>query len=405
MSHPFPAQAESYPAAFVPSLLALLVAEDAVLAYEATVVFKNLFVAEDLLSPVVAGLVAVRAGKESEIPNFKGSDLGREGPGDRGLALGKARAAEILMAMLRRDDVGDVRVSVATMLEKNAVRVLLRVVTDKGPAVDADVNLACVRLLSLLYDADDDGGVVQRMVQDMLVPLQKTMESMSHMGEVQHVFVARTADHAAHTHGDAPETRLLPLLVCHPERFHREVMTSTTLAAMMRRCIARGRRDEHSALHGHSARGAPQLGRFTLRPHQKGGGGFFVTQSAELSALSADHDASDGAASARGASPEPSRARGLFDESCDRMTVKTLPAKVIDRSRFKRRPRLRGERRIKASAFDDARRDFDAARGGPTPRPRASATRQAPRLAPLPGPRPAGPELRRRRDGAEYEVC
>ncbi|KAH8050528.1 hypothetical protein JL721_11350 [Aureococcus anophagefferens] len=330
MSHPFPAQAESYPAAFVPSLLALLVAEDAVLAYEATVVFKNLFVAEDLLSPVVAGLVAVRAGKESEIPNFKGSDLGRfplvavlarkdssgsragagdgprEGPGDRGLALGKARAAEILMAMLRRDDVGDVRVSVATMLEKNAVRVLLRVVTDKGPAVDADVNLACVRLLSLLYDADDDGGVVQRMVQDMLVPLQKTMESMSHMGEVQHVFVARTADHAAHTHGDAPETRLLPLLVCHPERFHREVMTSTTLAAMMRRCIARGRRDEHSALHGHSARGAPQLGRFTLRPHQKGGGGFFVTQSAELSALSADHDASDGAASARAS---PGRAR------------------------------------------------------------------------------------------------
>ena len=135
------------------------------------------------------------------------------GPGDRGLALGKARAAEILMAMLRRDDVGDVRVSVATMLEKNAVRVLLRVVTDKGPAVDADVNLACVRLLSLLYDADDDGGVVQRMVQDMLVPLQKTMESMSHMGEVQHVFVARTADHAAHKHDDAPETRLLPLLV------------------------------------------------------------------------------------------------------------------------------------------------------------------------------------------------
>ena len=127
--------------------------------------------------------------------------------------LGKARAAEILMAMLRRDDVGDVRVSVATMLEKNAVRVLLRVVTDKGPAVDADVNLACVRLLSLLYDADDDGGVVQRMVQDMLVPLQKTMESMSHMGEVQHVFVARTADHAAHKHDDAPETRLLPLLV------------------------------------------------------------------------------------------------------------------------------------------------------------------------------------------------
>ena len=184
--------------------------------------------------------------------------------------------------------------------------------------------------------------------------------------QVQHVFVARTADHAAHKHDDAPEARLLPLLVCHPEKFHREVMTSTTLAAMMRRCIARGRRDEHSALsaarHGHSARGAPQLGRFTLRPHQKGGGGFFVTQGAELSALSADHYASDGAASARGASPEPSRARGLFDESCDRMTVKTLPAKVIDRSRFRRRPRLRGERRIKASAFDDARRDFDARR-------------------------------------------
>ena len=73
-----PNAAESYPAAFVPSLLALLVAEDAVLAYEATVVFKNLFVAEDLLSPVVAGLVAVLARKDSS-----GSRAGA-GDGPRG---------------------------------------------------------------------------------------------------------------------------------------------------------------------------------------------------------------------------------------------------------------------------------------------------------------------------------
>jgi len=66
-------------------------------------------------------------------------------------------------------------------IEAGGVRVVVGVLN--RAQVDGDVHLACVRLLSLLYDADDDGGVVQRMVAELLVPLQTQMEKTKQMGE------------------------------------------------------------------------------------------------------------------------------------------------------------------------------------------------------------------------------
>ena len=65
--------------------------------------------------------------------------------------------------------------------------------------------------------------------------------------------------------------------------------------------------------------------------------------------------------SARPASPTPSQRDGLFDESCDKFSVKTAPPQsvaVIDMRRFKRKLFGRGERRIKSSAFLTHERDM-----------------------------------------------
>ena len=329
-----PSSAATYPVAFVPNLLVLLVDADAQLCYQATVLFKNLLVVKGLQQHIVGGLVGVLNRR-----NTQGSRSGRDkSPGCSGLVQGKVAACEVLVHMLDSRDIAKLRETVALMVEKNVVRVLLRVVTENGPDLAEEINLFCCKLLSQLYDADDNHGVVQCMINDLLFPLQQQIALLNA---------------GVHCRSISPEdpfrcdtTRLLPLLVCDPEAFHYEVMNSATLAAMMRREIARGRKDDDSALsakrHGCSGRGSSS--------QQSATASFFMTGMEERSLGSPEF-----LAATPNASPEtPSR---ISDDKVQPTPALARASKadeptVIDLSRFKRKLRGRGERRITSQALD-----------------------------------------------------
>ncbi|KAJ1455349.1 hypothetical protein M885DRAFT_520248 [Pelagophyceae sp. CCMP2097] len=239
-----PRHAETYPTDFLPAILGLLHVGDA--NHEATALLKDLLTSQPARPVVVGGLVRIlnkRNPNGSLTVGFldDAHGLRRVSP----LAAAKLSACDILTHLVAGGadapagaDADAAAAAIGLCVEKNVVRVLWRVLTDrkfveaaaapKAPLVlpaaapvrprdgdddddepaTADLVLRCIRLVSLLYDRDVRGGTAQRFVRRLLAA------------------------------GD--DCKLVPRLACSPDAFYRDYAAEPrALAKKMRAALRR----------------------------------------------------------------------------------------------------------------------------------------------------------------------